>query len=35
MTSLEMNACAIYGDNDIYYLSKILRAKNEPTKSLF
>ena len=35
MTSLDMNASAIYGDNDIYYFCKILRAKNEPTKSVF
>jgi hypothetical protein len=35
MTSLDMNACAIYGDNDICSLSKSLRAKNDPTKSVF
>ena len=34
MTSLGMNACVISGDNDIYYLSKTLRTKYEPTKSM-
>jgi hypothetical protein len=32
---LGMNACVIYGDNDIYSLSKTLLAKYEPTKSVF
>jgi hypothetical protein len=35
MTSLGMDACVIFGDNNIYFLSKTLLAKYEPTKSVF
>ena len=35
MTSLGMNTCVIYRDNEIYSLGKTLLAKNEPTKNVF